>query len=234
MLSSCVELALWSTILSAAGLTQLNGFPRASYLSYVLWATFVARVTANWSYEMEMGEEIESGRINTILLRPISFYEYYLAQFLGYKFSTMPFSFACPLLACLVFPTTVIWNRFVPMMALILFYLFFVHTLSFCISCLGFYITRVRGVTGAKNMSLWVLSGELFPLDLIPEPFRSWVIHLPFASGVYAPVGFLTGRLGWSELSQAFLSVAGGIALTSALAFVLWQRGLKQYSGTGA
>lgn len=234
MLSTGVELALWSTILSAAGVSRLNGFSRASYLSYVLWATFVARVTANWAYEMEMGDEIETGQINSILLRPISFYEYYLSQFLGYKLSTIPFSFLCPLIATVIFPTTVIWSRFVPMLALIAFYLFFVHTLSFCIACLGFQITRVKGVTGAKNMSLWVLSGELFPLDLVPEPLKSWAVHLPFASGVYVPVGFLTGRLGWLELSQAFISVAAGLAVTGAAAFFLWNQGLREYSGTGA
>src|ERR1035437_9243442 len=117
-LSTCMELAMWSSILTVAGISQLNGFSRASYLSYVLWATFVARVTANWSYEMEMEDEIESGHINAILLRPISFFEYYLSQFLGYKLSTIGFSFLFPLIVTWLFPTTVVWERFLPMLGL--------------------------------------------------------------------------------------------------------------------
>lgn len=233
-LSTGIELAMWASILTVGGLTQLNGFSRASYLSYILWALFVGRVSANWAYEMEMDEEVESGTINAILLRPISFYEYYLSQFLGYKISTLFISFACPLLVTLIFPTTVIWSRFPGMLSLLFFYLFFVHTLSFCVACLGFFITRVKGITGMKNMALWVLTGESFPLDLIPAPYKAYVLRLPFASGVYYPVAYLTGRVGTEELQQAFLSVACGIVVVSMIAYVMWRRGLREYSGIGA
>lgn len=233
VLSTGIELALWSTILTVGGLSQLNGFSRASYLSYVLWAIFVGRTTSNWQYEMEMGNEIESGQVNVILLRPISYYEYYLSQFMGYKLSTILISFGCPLLVSACFPTTVIWSRLVPMMSLIFFYLFFVHTLSFCVACLGFSVTRVSGITGLKNMALWVLTGESFPLDLIPDPYKSWVLKLPFAAGVYYPVAYFTGRIGNSELVQAFESIAIGLLVVGLLARFMWRRGLREYSGTG-
>jgi ABC-2 type transport system permease protein len=234
VMSTGIETALWASILSVAGVSTLNGFSRASYLSYVLWATFVGRVTSNWAYEMEMGDEIETGHINAILLRPISFYEYYLSQFLGYKASTIIFSLVCPLLASWIFPTTVIFSRLIPMLALVFYYLFFVHTLSFVVSCFGFFMTRVKGITGAKNMALWVLTGESFPLDLVPSPWKEWVIHSPFAAGVYIPVGFLTGRLGYDELASCFASVTIGIVVTGFAAMWIWQRGLRTYSGTGA
>lgn len=234
VLSTGVELALWSSILTVGGLTQLNGFSRASYLSYILWALFVGRVSANWMYEMEMDDEIETGSINAILVRPISFYEYYLSQFLGYKLSTLVVSFICPLLVTMIFPTTVIWSHFPGMLALLFFYLFFVHTVSFAVSCLGFYITRVKGITGMKNMALWVLTGESFPLDLFPEPYKSWLVHSPFASGVYVPVAYLTGRVGNQELMQAFVSVGVGILVMAGIAYAMWKRGLRSYTGIGA
>jgi ABC-2 type transport system permease protein len=233
-LSTGGELALWSVILSSAGLSSMNGYSKASYLTYVLWALFVARVTANWYYEMEMGTEIETGKINSILVRPISFYEYYFSQFIGYKLSTIAFSFACPALVTLFFPTTVQWLRFPPMLALVLYYLLFAYTLSFCISCLAFHVTRIRGITALKNMTLWLFTGELFPLDLIPDPYKSWIIHLPFAAGVYVPVGFLTGRVGWPEYQQALVSITIGTVVLAALATVLWKNGLRTYAGTGA
>lgn len=234
VLSTGIELALWSTILTVGGLTSLNGFSRASYLSYVLWAIFVGRTTSNWQYEMEMGDEIESGQINVILLRPISYFEYNFSQFIGYKLSTIVISFGCPLLVSAFFPTTVIWSRFAPMLCLILFYLLFVYTISFSVACLGFSITRVRGITALKNMALWVLTGESFPLDLIPEPYKSWILKLPFAAGVYYPVAYLTGRIGNSQLLQAYESIAVGLLLAGSLASIMWHRGLRQYSGTGA
>lgn len=233
-LSTAIEVALWSTILTVGGLTEVNGFSRASYLSYVLWAIFVGRTTANWSYEMDMDDEIETGSINTILLRPISFYEYYFSQFIGYKLSAIIVSFGCPLIVTAFFPTTVVWSHFFGFLGLIFFYLIFVHTLSFCVACLGFFVTRVKGITGIKNMALWVLAGESFPLDLIPEPYKAWVLKLPFASGVYYPVAYLTGRIGNAELLQGFINVAVGIVIAGVIASLMWKRGLRAYTGTGA
>lgn len=234
MLSAAVEIGLWATILTVGNLGAVAGFERGAYLTYILWATFVARLTANWYYEMEMDEEIESGRINTILLRPISFYEYYLSQFLGYKLSTLAFSFAIPALVSLYFPTTVIWSRLLPMLALLFYYLVFTYTLSFCVACLAFRMTRVRAITAMKNMSLWLFTGELFPLDLVPEPFRHWMIASPVASGVYVPVGFLTGRLGWHEFQMGFVSITLGLVFLGCVAMMLWKSGVRSYIGTGA
>jgi ABC-2 type transport system permease protein len=122
-----------------------------------------------------------------------------------------------------------------PAMLLILtFYLIFTHTLSYLIASFGFFITRTKALTAMKNMSLWVLSGELFPLDLVPPPLKDWIIHLPFASGVYVPVGFLVGRLDFNQYLSACFSLAVSTLIVGAISAVVWKRGLKVYAGTGA
>lgn len=44
-----------------------------------------------------MIEEIESGTVDGIIVRPISFYEYYFSQLMGYKFITTLTSLLIPL-----------------------------------------------------------------------------------------------------------------------------------------
>ncbi len=228
---------LWSAIFASAtadGSTTLAGITREYYLSYALWAAFFGRITASWMYEFRMIEEIESGTVNSVLARPISFYEYYLGQLMGYKALSTGFSLLVPMAITFFMTSSTDLTR-LPLVLLLTFYaLIFVHTVSFAVSSFGFFFNRVRAFTYAKNILLWGLSGELFPLDLVPEPFRSWVIALPFASFVYVPVGYLTGRLGIEAVGTGFVSLTVGLIVMGFASSLLWRAGNRRYSGTGA
>lgn len=234
VISSAIEVTLWASILKGIGTDTLGGFGRESYLAYALFATFVGRITTNWMYEFNMLDEIDSGRVNAILMRPISFYEFYLSQFVGYKTVVAAAGLAIPIVVCRVMGLPFEPSRIPLTLLACAFYLVFVHTLSFCVACMAFFLNRAQSFTGIKNLAIWVLAGELVPLDLYPEPFRTWLIHSPFASGVYVPVGYLTGRVGHDLMLSSFVSIAGGIVVVGLFARWLWQRGLHAYTGTGA
>ncbi len=233
-LTGVIEVTLWAAILASTATGTLAGFSRESYLAYALWSAFFARTSANWMYEFRMIEEIDSGSVNSVLARPISFYEYYLGQFMGYKILTTALSFVVPVIILSFWPTISHLSR-LPLALFVTFvYLVFVLTLSFAISSLAFFFNRVHSLTMAKNIALWVLTGELFPLDLVPEPYRNVLIHLPFANGVYIPVGYLTGRFDHTLVLQGLVSTVIGTAVVGAISFSLWNAGRRRYSGSGA
>ncbi len=233
-ITGLIEVALWSAIFTSTGLTSMNGFPRESYLAYALWAAFFSRIGSNWMYEFRMIDEIETGSVNSVLARPISFYEYYLGQFMGYKIITSVLSFAAPILIVMVIQGPTQLARLPLAFALVLYYLLFLHTMSFMVASLAFYFNRVGSFTMAKNIALWMLSGELFPLDLAPEPYRSWLLSLPFCNAVYRPVGYLTGRLEIGSILDGFVTTTLGLVVIAPLAVMMWQGGRRRYSGTGA
>jgi ABC-2 type transport system permease protein len=234
LMSTVVELAMWWTMFDAMGVSALGGFPREYYLSYVTWAAFFSRISANWMYEFRMLNEVESGSINAILVRPISFYEFYLGQFLGYKGVTALFSLWLPgLIALWLGGTTDFW-RLPAALILIFFYLVFTYTLSFCIMTLSFRLTKVSSFTVTKNFFIWLASGELFPMDLLPGPLRELTYYFPFSSACYIPVGFLTHRLGWDELVRGIGTTTLWTVGVGGLAWFSWRRGLRIYTGTGA
>ncbi len=234
LLVSVIEMLIWSTIYVAMGSHLPGGFSKEAYVGYALWAAFVSRIAENWMYEYRLIEDIESGNVNAILVRPISFFEYYLFQFMGYKMMGLVTSIGIPIVVCAIWNYPLIWSR-LPLFFLMVFtYLIFAFTMSFTVACLAFFFSRVHALTGAKNIALWVLSGLVFPLDLAPEPFRTWLIHLPFASGVFVPVGYLTGRLDFAAWLRGYTAIWEGLVVFGALATVLWHYGRKTYSGTGA
>jgi ABC-2 type transport system permease protein len=234
MVSSIVEMVLWTAIFLGAQATEIAGFGKNYYLAYALWTTFIARITVNWMYEFRMIEEIDGGSINGLLSRPMSYYEYYLSQLLGYKVTTALISLCFPVFIIWAFDLPTIWNRLPLTMALIIYYLFFVYGMSFCIASLAFFFNKVHSLTTTKNLALWLLTGELFPLDLMPENLKNLVLQLPFSNGAYIPVGYLTGRIGGDVVIQGFMTTTAGLILVSCAGYFLWKLGLRRYVGTGA
>lgn len=234
MLTTAIEITLWIALFRSTGAAEIAGFSRDYYLAYALWAAFIGRITSTWMYEFRMIEEIEMGTVNSLLARPVSFFEYYLSQFMGYKMVTSAISLVFPLAAGIYFQLPVQYDRIPATMALIFYFLFLVQTMSFCVACLAFRLNKVGAFTVAKNLGLWLFSGELFPLDMLPDPWRGWLIALPFSNLVYVPVAYLTGRGDHSLLLTGFASTTAGLAIFGAWGYYLWRSGLKTYSGTGA
>ncbi len=229
-----IEVLLWLAIFKTAQNAQIGGFNKEDYLAYAVWAPFLGRITISWIYESMMVEEVSSGTINTILSRPISFFEYYLSQLMGYKLITTAFSLMVPLLASLAFELPVHFLRIPLAMLLIIYYLILVHMMSFLISVIGFYLTRVRSFTLLKNLTLLLLSGELVPIDLMPKALAKLLLILPFSSGVYIPLAYLSGRGDFALLKTGFLNVSVAIIIFSFLCVIFWKRGVREYTGTGA
>jgi ABC-2 type transport system permease protein len=229
-----VEVLLWLAIFKTAENGLIGGFGREAYLAYAVWAPFLGRITISWMYESMMVEEVSSGSINAILSRPISFFEYYLSQLMGYKIITTVFSILVPISVSFYFNLPIHFDRIPLAMLLILYYLILVHMMSFLVSTLGFYLTRVRSFTILKNLTLLLLSGELVPIDLMPKALEKIFLIFPFSSGVYIPLAYISGRSDFSLLKTGFSNVSFAIVIFGFFCIVSWKRGVRQYTGTGA
>ncbi len=229
-----IEILLWVAVFKGAKTASIAGFSEANYLSYALWSAFFARISTSWMYEFKMVEEVSSGSINSIIVRPMSFYEYYLSQLMGYKIVTTVISLIIPIIAVSIFYLPSDLTRLPLATLLCFYYLFLVHSISFIISTMAFHFTKISSLTVAKNLFMWILMGELFPLDLLPEPYKTWVISLPFASGTFTPVAYITGRVGIETVYLGFVSVTIGLIVLNLIGAYLWRKGLNSYVGTGA
>ncbi|MFP5519418.1 MAG: ABC transporter permease [Bdellovibrionia bacterium] len=229
-----IEMLLWYAVFAGAQTETIGGFTRDYYLAYALWAAFFSRIATSWMYEYRMIQEIDTGSINSLIVRPVTFYEYYFSQLMGYKIVTTFFSLIPPVLVILFFDLPTDLTRFPMAVAMVLYYLVLVHSISFVIASSAFFLNKVYSFTAAKNLLLWLLTGELFPLDLLPSPLKEILLALPFASGVFTPVAYLTGRTGIEAVWSGFLSITIGIVVVNMIGIWMWKQGLRRYAGTGA
>jgi ABC-2 type transport system permease protein len=234
VLTTGIEILLWFAIFKGANTDSIAGFDRANYLSYAMWAAFFARIATSWMYEFRMIEEVSSGTLNSLLVRPMSFYEYYLSQLMGYKLVTTVISLIIPICAAKLFNLPTDYSRLPIAVLLCFYYLVLVHTISFLISCAAFYFTKISSFTVAKNLLFWILMGELFPLDLLPAGLKAVVLKLPFTAGVFTPVGYVIGRVGIDVVIDGFISVTVSLIVLNLLGYAIWNRSLREYTGTGA
>lgn len=234
LLGVAVELLLWTAIFAALDTASVGGFSKESYLAYALWGPFFSRIAVSWMYEARMIEEVNSGSINSILARPISFFEYYLSQLMGYKVVTTFISTVIPIVASIYFDLPFHWERLPLAFLLVFYYLIIVHQMSFIVSCCAFFFNRIHSFTVAKNLFIFLLVGELVPIDLMPDWLEKIMLTLPFSSGVFIPVAYIVGRVDIQTVVNGFASVTCGIIFFGVICVWLWNKGLRAYVGTGA
>jgi len=228
-----VECAFWMGIFQASGQPSIGGFPAAQYVAYLLWL-ILQLGSPNWRYERMMIMEINSGAVNAFLVRPVSFFGYHLGQLLGHKLMTVIVMLPVVIWIAWWWQLPVHFERLIPALVLGFCYLVMIHILNFSIASMAFFFDHVYSFNTTKNMIIWFLVGELLPLDLLPSPISEWVIALPFSSGIYIPAAYISGRISHEVFLRGFVSVALGCIVFGCVARLIWRRGLRIYSGTGA
>jgi ABC-2 type transport system permease protein len=139
-----------------------------------------------------------------------------------------------PVAVCYFFQLPFILEKVLLSIVLVLLYLVFTFLISFIISTLAFHITRVHSFTLTKHLALLLFTGELIPLDLLKEPYKTFFMNTPFTSAVYLPVGYITGRIDFATFANGFFLVSVGILTLIPIAILCWHKGKAVYVGTGA
>ena len=68
----------------------------------------------------------------------------------------------------------------------------------------------------------------------MPKFLEKIFLILPFSSGVYVPLAYLSGRADFTLVKTGFFNVTWAIALMGIVCMLLWKKGVREYTGTGA
>jgi ABC-2 type transport system permease protein len=231
MIPLLIYLFVWST---AAGEGEVAGLTRSELVAYYVVLILVNQFTFctnNWT----VGDAIRYGRMNLLLLRPMSPVYDALASEVAVKVVFM--TFAVPLAAILALVLrpelhVTAWHglAFVPALAMAWALRFL---WGYWLALLSFWATRADALLSLQESLVFLIGGQVAPIILLPSLMQKAAVVLPFRYMVAFPVEILTGQLSRTERWTGFAVQAGWLFVALALFLLVWRAGLKRYSAVG-
>jgi ABC-2 type transport system permease protein len=227
---------------SAAGPDgEIAGFGYRDMVAYYLLVIIARAFSSMPGLTRGIANQIRNGEVKKFLIQPVDMQGCLLMQRIAHKLvyyliATLPFALVFYL--CGDFFV----NGWPAADVLVVFFLSLAFSfllgfyLEYCIGLIGFWFLEVTSLTFIYMLMNFLLSGHMFPLDLLPsEPvnIRGVVDFLPFKYLAYFPAAVFRGKVEGPEMYRGLMVEIGWVVFFIGLSRVLWWQGIKRYSGFG-
>jgi ABC-2 type transport system permease protein len=234
VLEPLIYLVVWSTVSRSSG-GEVGGFTAADFAAYFIVLMIVNHLTYTWiMYEYEY--RVRQGTLSFDLLRPVHPIHSDIADNVTSKLITLPGMLAIAALLALIFRPTFhadpwAMAAFIPAILLA----FIVRFLAeWTLALAAFWTTRVSAMNQVYFMAMLFFSGQLAPLELLPQPVRVIAFILPFRWTIWFPTELFLGRLSAAQFLTGIIMQTVWLGAILFLMKFVWRAGLKVYSAVGA
>jgi ABC-2 type transport system permease protein len=231
MVPLLVYLLVWST---AAGEEPVGGLSRGEMVGYYVVLILVNQLTFstnNWT----MGDGIRYGRMNFLLVRPLSPIYDALASEAAVKVVFM--TFALPLaaiLALLLHPEMhVTWGNALAFLPALVLAWALRWLWGYWLALLSFWATRADALLSLQESLVFLIGGQVAPTLLLPDLLQGAARALPFRYMAAFPVEVLAGQLTPAEIGAGLAIQTTWLGVALLLFVALWRAGLRRYSAVG-
>lgn len=231
-----IQISMWTAIYHSTATGILYGYSYQQMILYTFFVGVIAKFIST-GFEYEMNDDIKNGGLNKYLVKPINYCFYRISCFLGERCSISIVFFFLLIVLCTMFKfmgyfeisvLKIICFLFALMLSLLLnFFLYF------CIGISGLWISEISRVFPAISIILTILSGGIFPLDILGERFNNLIFFLPFKYLLQFPVDIISGKELNYPISIAFAVQIFWVIILALIAQMLWKKGLKKYIAIG-
>lgn len=221
---------------AAAGKSgPIAGFTTSDFVLYYLCMLLLGSfITSHIMWDVAM--EIKEGQFSINLIRPIGFFQFTFFRNLAWR--VIRFSLFAPFFVLLLFA----YRGFLGDAHLDFGWAFWTsvvlgHLVSFSfvmmMSMIALFFQETQSIFGLYYIPMMFLSGQLFPVAVLPDWARQ-VAHLfPFYYTTGAPTEILIGRVA-GEAAWGVLGVqVVWVVVCAGLARLFWTKGLPHYTGVG-
>ena len=188
--------AVYAALYDGRAEATVAGFTRAEALTFV-WAGQSLLMTIHiWGW-WEIATSVQSGDVVTDLMKPVSYYGYWLSRDLGRAAChaltrLVPTLLFGALLYDLALPGAIAtWPAFALSVALAVVVSF---AWRFLLNASAFWLMDVRGIVATSLVVTTFWSGLLVPLAFFPPWLRTIAEALPFRAMVMLPIEVLLGH----------------------------------------
>lgn len=228
---------LWTAIYKGAGTDTLSIFRFNEMIAYLLLVHVSRMFSSMPGLSTGIARDIRQGELKKYLVQPLDMIGWLLAYRIAHKIAYIVT--AIPPYAIIFglswnYFDTAPWGWQLPayLISLILGFVigFFFEV---CIGCIGFWMLEVTSILYIITTVTFFISGQMFPLDLLPEGWVVFLKSLPFSYLAYFPTMVFLNKITGMELVYGLFKGIGWAVGCMFLARFLYQRGLKRYSAFG-
>jgi ABC-2 type transport system permease protein len=179
----------------------------------------------------EVMDSVYSGEISSALLKPMSFFSFWLAQDLGRALVNVVLrGLPIMVLYALVFDITIPSQsgQWLAILTAIILGWLVSFSWRFLVNLAAFWTPNARGVGRFAFGLSWVLSGFIMPLRLFPEWFVRFCNFTPFPSMINTVVEVYLGVLDSQAVMRALLTQSLWVILLVMVAHLVLQAGTRR------
>lgn len=228
---------LWRAMYGEESGRQLGTYTYSALILYFSLCVFVENLVTPTEDEWQIAADIRDGRLSFLLLKPLNYLAYRFTLYASYRllYTTiilpgiaLIFYFLRAHITLPTHPGT--WLAFATSTALAALIQF---AIAYSIAMLAFWLLEISTVVFMVFSFEYFLSGQIFPLDMLPPWLGGFIHWAPFTYEVYFPVQVFMERVKGDALRDGLLIQAGWAALLWLLAHLAWRAGIRRYQAVG-
>ena len=204
------QIFLWWAVFDAVGKVEnvtIAGYSFEDMVAYYLLTMVSPRFSSMPGLASGIAYQIRNGEIKKFLVQPIDMLSFLLLTRVAHKlayYSVAVGPFALVFFLCRGYftagwPAAEVIAAFVASLVLSFLLGFF---LEVCIGLVGFWFLEVSSLLFVYMLLNFFLSGHMFPLDLLPDPWRTVVELLPLKYLAYYPAAIFLGEVPRDQLAS--------------------------------
>jgi ABC-2 type transport system permease protein len=234
---------LWGAIYAGVGKKtgesdpSLAGYDYREMIAYLL-LTHISRAFSSMpGLAAGISRDIRDGTLKKYLIQPLDMLGYLLAYRAAHKvayIATVAIPYAILFALCASFFTHLpdVATLAAYLASLLLAFLIGFH-FEACIGAVGFWLLEVSSLLYIINTLNYFISGHMFPIDLLGEPWATVLKALPTQYLAYFPAAVFLGKVQGQELVTGLLGAVGWAIGLMVLSRLLYRVGLRRYSAYG-
>lgn len=228
---------LWEAVYQGSGKEELGGFTKREMIAYLLLIHISRMFSSMPGLAGGISRDIRDGSLKKYLLQPLSMIGYLVSYRAAHKtayIATSALPYAGLFWVCSGyfdgFPDALTLACYAVSLLMGFVIGFFFEA---CLGMAGFWLLEVTSLLWIVTTLNYFISGQMMPLDFLPDFWQNLLKAMPFQYMAYFPAVIFLGKIKGAALAQGLL-----IQLAWAVAFVfltrwLFARGLRRYSAYG-
>ena len=231
-----IQYYLWTCVFEYSASETVYGYTYSQMITYVILAGLVSRMVAT-GFEWEVSGDVKNGGLDKFIIKPVGYYQYRICSFLGGKIAQMI------MLSIVTAVFLVLISSFLGMQIIFSRVLLFLLAVSlgtmvnygivFCLSTTSFWFNEVWGIFIAVGLSVNLLSGGLFPLEVFGETLTNIFRFLPFQYTISFPINIINGIVPMEDIWSGLIIQSIWIVVLISISNILWKIGTKKYIAIG-